>query len=176
MQMSRKTVGLVALVLVVIMLIPAVIFAKPVWFTKSRSMVFTVAEQNFTSIVSKKIFGDGTSGKVLNHAHSFTGVSSDYRELTLCFDSHKILPFEVSVTDVIVSGIPDEYEDRVVAKLSSPMSGGSVDKDQAQMSFLLYTAGMSDAEVNEMVATMEICVKWNFVPGITGADKILIGE
>lgn len=176
MQMSRKTVAIVVLALVVIMLIPAVAFGKPVWFTKSAFTVSAISETNFTDTVSAKIFGNGETGKILNKEHALTGISTDYRELCVCFDGHKILPFDVSVSDVMLSSAPEGFEDRFVAKLNSPMSGSSITEDQAQMSFILYTAGMSDAEINEMISEIELCVKWSFIPGITGADYIELGQ
>lgn len=171
MQMSRKTVAIVALVLVVIMLIPTVVFAKPVWFTASRFDVFTISSSNLTDVITK-LNKDSDSGRILNKTHTPTENENDYREVYFCFDSHKILPFKITVTEIMTNYIPEEYKDRFIAKLNTPLSGGSITGEQTGASFIVYTAGMSEEEINKMLTETEICVKWSYTPGISGADYI----
>lgn len=171
MQMSRKTVAVVALVLVVIMLIPTVVFAKPVWFTASRFEVFTISSSNLNDTAAK-LNNDSNSGRILNKTHIMTGLENDYREVYFCFDSHKLLPFKITVTEIMTSNIPEGCEDRFIAKLNTPISGGNITGEQTGASFIIYTAGMSEEEINKMLNETEICVKWSYTPGITGADYI----
>lgn len=172
MQMSRKTVGIIALALAVIMLIPALAFAKPVWFTKSEDKVFTINQTNFDGTITKNMFTDKTFGKILQRDHVFTGEISDYRELYICLDTHKIMPFDPSISEFSISFVDEKYEDRIISSMPRSLTSMTTDKDKAEMGFILYTAGMTDAEMHQMADSIEICVKWKFTPGITGADYI----
>ncbi len=175
MQMNKKMLGIVALSLAVIMLIPALLFAKPVWFTKADDKVFTINETNFNGTVTKNMFTDKTFGKILEKDHEFTGIITDYRELYICLDSHKLLPFTETVSEVKLSSVDEKYEDRIVASTLRSLTSMSSDESHFETGFILYTAGMTDAEIHQMVDSIEICVKWKFTPGISGADYIKLG-
>ena len=170
--MNKKMLGIVALALAVIMLIPALAFAKPVWFTKMEDKVFTINEPNFNGTITKNMFTDKTFGKILQKDHVFTGEITDYRELYICLDSHKILPFDASISEVKLSSVDEKYEDRIISSMPRSLTSMTSDKDHAETGFILYTAGMTNDEIYQMVDSIEICVKWKFTPGISGADYI----